>query len=240
MDTAAWRAASGPAIKVLLALIARDNGSRNGQISFSCREASAASGLSVRTCQRCFNELVELGFIRCTQKGGFSRKTSHASLWRYTWQAWPEGKLGPTREFEKWEPNGNTRMQVLHEPDANLSDQLKTHPCADASFATDEIGNTVVSANSASDRFATHTIYQSEPSDDLETEQWKQANPDTRAILGALRHSLIEHIESSETGEQSRLAKCLGIPSGTLSKFKNGGSLPEEWRIPLSEAVMVY
>jgi hypothetical protein len=46
MQTDAWRDLSGNAVKVLLALVSRDNGTRNGAISFSVREAADTANLS--------------------------------------------------------------------------------------------------------------------------------------------------------------------------------------------------
>jgi hypothetical protein len=106
MNTEAWKHLSGNSVKVLLALVIRDNSTRNGAISFSVREAAKEANISEPTASRCLQELQDLGFIRCTQKGGFNRKVSHASLWRYTWQAWPGGRpAAPTRDFEKWRYN---------------------------------------------------------------------------------------------------------------------------------------
>lgn len=240
MDTAAWHAASGNSIKVLLALVRKDNGERNGQLAFSCREAAELTGLSVRTCQRCLIELQDLGFIRCTEKGAFSRKMLHASLWRYTWQAWPEGKMGPTREYETWRPENKSRMQVSHEPDANLSEDVGNTPATDAESSTGPIGKPLVPANSTSDRIATLTSYQVPPSDQPETEQREQANSYDRAELADLWKWTVDHLKRSEPGEQSRLAKAVPIPAATLSKFINGGGLPDKYREPLTDAVVVY
>jgi hypothetical protein len=110
----AWKHLSGNAVKVLLALVARDDGSRNGSISLSVRGAAEAARISINTAQKCLSELQDLGFIRRTEKGAFSRKVSHASLWRYTWAAWPGGSpAAPTRDFEKWKPDEKTRYQKL-------------------------------------------------------------------------------------------------------------------------------
>jgi len=240
MDTAAYRAASGNSIKVLLALVRKDNGERNGRIAFSCREAAKLTGLSVRTCQRCLIELDDLGFIRCTEKGAFSRKMQHASLYRYTWQAWPEGKMGPTRDYETWQPDENSRMQVLHDADANLAEADGNTPSPDAEFATGQDGNPVISANSTSDRIATLNSTRGTRDGEPESGQRKQANSCTAAILDDLRTWTLDHLKRNEVGEQSRLADGLGIPAGTLSKFLNGGNLPAKYREPLTDAVVVY
>ncbi|MFC4295469.1 hypothetical protein ACFO0A_10425 [Novosphingobium tardum] len=234
MDTDAWRAASGNSIKVLLALVRKDNGGRNGNLAFSCREAADLTGLSVRTCHRCLVELQELGFIACTQKGAFSRKVLHASLWRYTWQAWPDGKKGPTREYEKWRPDGNTRLQVLSRPIAVSNTKLETDPATDAEIATDESGKSLVSTDAHSDRIATLTGYQGGPLGGEELEQRKQANPSSAAPCDRLRGLLIDRLAIAEPGEQSRIASAIGSPGGTLSKFLAGRNLPQPYQAPLA------
>ena len=109
--TVAWASLGGNAIKVLLALVRLDDGSKNGQIFFSDRQASLETGLSRNTCIKALRELQEKGFIRIVEKGHFDRKVRHATVWRYTWQAVP-GVCGPTREFEKWRPcDEKTRAQ---------------------------------------------------------------------------------------------------------------------------------
>ena len=135
-NSEAWKHLSGNAVKVLLALVARDDGTRNGSIGFSYREAAQVTGMSARTCWRCLIELQDKGFIVCTDKGGFNRKVLHSSLWRYTWQAWPGGRpAAPTRDFEKWRPDENSRMQILSEPDANFTTDEGEEPAPDANIA---------------------------------------------------------------------------------------------------------
>jgi len=144
----AWRHLSGNAVKVLLALIARDNGTRNGNIGFSCREAGQVTGLSARTCWRCFVELQEKGFIVCTEKGGFSRKVLHSTLWRYTWAAWPGGKpAAPTRDFEKWKPEENSRLKFLSATDEVSAQSMETPDAPDANSSTMDLEKRVVSAD---------------------------------------------------------------------------------------------
>ena len=117
--TDAWRACSGNAIKVLVALVRLDDGTKNGQIFFSDRQAAKETGLSRNTCIRAFAELVEKGFLRAVEKGHFDRKVRHATVWRYTWQAAP-GIGGPTRDFEQWRPvSEKPRAQILTRTGAN-------------------------------------------------------------------------------------------------------------------------
>jgi hypothetical protein len=102
--TVAWAHLGGNAVKVLLALVRIDDGSKNGQIFYSDRQAALDTGLSRNTCIKAFRELVEKGFLCIVEKGHFDRKVRHATVWRYTWQAAP-GICGPTRDFEKWKPD---------------------------------------------------------------------------------------------------------------------------------------
>lgn len=237
MDSAAYHSLSGNAVKVLLALVRVDNGTRNGQIAYSYRRAAEDTGLSGRTCLRCLDELQEKGFIVCTQKGSFSRKVLHASLWRYTWQAWPEGKIGPTRDFEKWKPDGNTRVQVLQSSGAVSNNQLETQGRTGADIAAEETPKPQNSVVSTLDRIAPLTSNQGEPSGTAEIKQRKQANPISGANLTFLRSCLIDHLKVSEPGEQSRLASMIDCPGGTLSKFKNGANLPPEYIESLADTL---
>lgn len=237
MASEAYRSLTGNAVKVLLALVSLDNGQRNGQIAFSTRTAAGKTGLSTRTCLRCLKELEGKGFIACTQKGSFSRKVQHASLWRYTWQAWPEGRMGPTRDYEKWKPDGNSRMQFSRKPDAISSDHMATPPLTGAEIAAVETGNLRKPDVSTSARIATLTLYQGDAAANRETTGWKHASPVDRAKLAELRSALEQHLIVSEVGEQSRIASAIGCPPGTFSKFRSGKNLPQEYRERLRHAL---
>lgn len=118
--TAAWESLSGNAMKVLLALVRIDDGTKNGKIFYSDRQAAIDTGLSRNTCIKSFRELVDKGFLRIVEKGHFDRKVRHATVWRYTWQAAP-GLCGPTRDFDKWKPQEKkTRAQNLKPTGAKI------------------------------------------------------------------------------------------------------------------------
>jgi hypothetical protein len=84
MKTDAWRALSAAARAVYLQIGFRYDGSNNGKISFSVRDAASECGLAKDTASRAFKELVDLGFIEERRHGGLSRKTRIASEWRMT------------------------------------------------------------------------------------------------------------------------------------------------------------
>lgn len=241
----AWRHLSGNAVKVLLALVARDDGTRNGQIGFSCREAADLTLLSPRTAWRCLIELQEKGFIVCTEKGGFSRKISHSTLWRYTWAAWPAGKKGPTRDFENWKPENKPRLQNLSGAVAVSAGNLETPASAVEDFTTDELEIPQVSDVSNLAKTTTLIISQGLPPDGRQLQQRKHADYTSGAVsplfqfndLAELRNCTLAHIEGSGLGTQAHLAQLIGCPPGTFSKFINGRGLPSKYRGPLIEAM---
>jgi Helix-turn-helix domain len=84
MKTDAWRALSTAARAVYIAIGSRYNGSNNGRLACSVREAAIECNLARDTAARAFKELIDLGFIEETRHGSFSRKTNVASEWRLT------------------------------------------------------------------------------------------------------------------------------------------------------------
>lgn len=84
METAAWKALSAAGRAVYLQVGRRYNGSNNGRIAFSIRDAAAECNLAKNTGAKALKELIELGFIEKTRHGGLSRKTRMASEWRLT------------------------------------------------------------------------------------------------------------------------------------------------------------
>lgn len=238
MDCPAWHHLTGNSVKLLMHLVRIDNGKRNGQIAYSSRRAADETGMSEKTCRRCFQELEEKGFIRCTQRGAFSQKVAHASLWRYTWAAWPEGKMGPTRDFEKWRPDGKTRGQFLPETAVNSTEAMETQPVTAANSTAEETGKSQKCDVSTSVNSTAHNSNHREARATAGGGNWKQPAPSSQPELADLRIALIDRLNCAEPGEQSRLALKIGCPGGTLSKFKAGGSLPSAYVEPLRLAVL--
>lgn len=87
LDSPAFAALSGPAVKLLIRIAQRFNGANNGRIGFSLREAEAAIPCSPAYGVKLFRELQDAGFIAAVTKGGFSRKVRHATEWRLTWES---------------------------------------------------------------------------------------------------------------------------------------------------------
>jgi hypothetical protein len=84
LKTSAWLGLSAAARAVYVQIAFRYNGSNNGKIAYSTREAASDCRLNRKTAGRAFKELVEAGFTEETRHGTLSRKTRVASQWRMT------------------------------------------------------------------------------------------------------------------------------------------------------------
>lgn len=102
LDSQAYLSLTPAARAVYIQLRRRFNGSNNGYIGFSVRDAAAEVKIAKDTATRAFKELQEKGFIRCREKGSFNFKKLHASEWILTQEKY-NGQL-PTKDFMRWEP----------------------------------------------------------------------------------------------------------------------------------------
>ena len=236
MNTAAWREASGSAVKVMLAMMLFDNGENNGAIYFSDRVGAEMTGLSRNTVWKALRQLQELGFAYCTERGGFSRKTRHAACYGLTWLAGPRGTdhRAPSHAYERWQPvDGNTRSQNLTATGPVSNDCVETPTLTGADIGPVEMEKPVVSAKVDLSGIGPQTVYQGDRSERLETDQRKQAIP-TSGRVSSLRDLVKIRLLTAEPGEQSRMATAAGIPGGTLSKFIGGRNLPDRYVEPLA------
>lgn len=95
--TAAFLSLSGAALKLLIEIRCRFNGSNNGQLSFAQREARLL-GLGKTTAARAFDELEDKGFLAMTQRGQWYGH--QATLWRLTEKAYRGDP--PTCDWKRW------------------------------------------------------------------------------------------------------------------------------------------
>jgi hypothetical protein len=82
----AWQSLGAMARALYVELSSRYNGTNNGQIIFSVRQAAKALHASKDTAARAFDELQARGFIAVRRKGGFNLKEQkgQATEWRLT------------------------------------------------------------------------------------------------------------------------------------------------------------
>lgn len=111
-ESAAYASLDGTARLLLLELQTLFNGSNNGSIYLSIRDATARLSLSdFRPAERAFEDLQDRGFIILAKDAKFqsgSSGQSKARCWRLTWESWPEcpnrRKRIPTHDYRNYQP----------------------------------------------------------------------------------------------------------------------------------------
>jgi Fic family protein len=107
METEAWRALSAQERAVYLQLYKRFNGSNNGYLALSVRDAAAECNISKDTANKCFAELQAHGFIELVKQGAFAVKDRQASEWRLTHERCDRTGALPSRAFQKWKADAH-------------------------------------------------------------------------------------------------------------------------------------
>ena len=84
MDSAAYRSLSPVARAVHLEVQLRHNGSNNGKIPLSCREAAKLVNVSKDSAAQAFKMLQDRGFLKIGTPSAFNVKTRQATRWILT------------------------------------------------------------------------------------------------------------------------------------------------------------
>jgi hypothetical protein len=114
MDTAAWKSLPATAKVIYVGLIRHYNGSNNGRIGYSVRQAAHDAKVSPDTAWRMFGLLQDRGFIVLMTKGAFSRKERHATEWRLTEYMCDVTGTIPSKEFTRWQLPQNLEHSTSH------------------------------------------------------------------------------------------------------------------------------
>lgn len=128
MKSPAWRSLK-PVDRVLyeeLTLIY--NGSNNGRLALSTRDAAERCNAHRDTVGLSFRRLQAAGFIECATPGGFSRKTRHATEWRLTIHPCNvTGSLAP-KTFMRWRgvTLESSHSTVDHGPETRVARALQS------------------------------------------------------------------------------------------------------------------
>ena len=91
IDSPAWVSLGGSAVKLLMLMARRYNGSNNGQMHLGEREAAEVIGLSRNTVASAFAQLEAAGFIVAVERGHFHVKARIATRWRLTFHSTDNG-----------------------------------------------------------------------------------------------------------------------------------------------------
>jgi hypothetical protein len=102
----AWQSLSPVAVKVYVELASLYNGSNNGRLALSARDAAERVGCSKNTAARAVVELIKKGFIDLCSRGHFDRKTPHAAEYRLTLHRCDHSGERASRRFMRWNSDG--------------------------------------------------------------------------------------------------------------------------------------
>ena len=100
LKTPAWQALGPVARAIYVELAQRYNGSNNGEIALSVRDAAKLVHVAKDTATKAFRELEDKGFVIRVVCGSFNWKLRHATTWELT--AYAMGEIPPSKQFARW------------------------------------------------------------------------------------------------------------------------------------------
>jgi hypothetical protein len=162
LQSAAYRSLSLRARCLLVELKALYNGSNNGELFLSVRDAAARLKTGLHQATAAFRELVDRGFIKPRQRGSFHWKQRHATSWLLT--EYDDDMTGheATKEFMKWQPDdavkNKTRLPERQQSVAGTATDERSAYDSVAGPATDSPGSSYGSVAAAT----TQISYQGE------------------------------------------------------------------------------
>jgi len=208
----AWRDLSGNAIKVMVALMRMDDGTRNGELFFAVRKASEETGLDPKTASKALTELETHGFIAAVERGSFSQKVSKATQWRLTWL--PMTGRGPTNDWQRWQPTETVPCNLLRrekfpKPVGDFPETVKRGP--------DTVGKSPTVKRASPSNCTIATVGKSP------TQVVYHGGSDRQAMVddvqcNELRNAVRQWLDEQKL-RQSYLARLASITESKLSRF---------------------
>ena len=112
LESPAWRSLTPPARCLLVELKALYNGSNNGQLFLSVREAARRVGIGKTLAAKGFRDLLDRGFIQIAKAGAFNTKAASrrgdATAWLLTEFPPGDGMGVGSKDFMRWQPPDST------------------------------------------------------------------------------------------------------------------------------------
>jgi hypothetical protein len=157
----AWRSLSPVARSILIELAAIYNGSNNGRLALSARDAAERVRCSKNTAARAFVELVQKGFADVCSRGHFDRKTPHAAEYRLTMHRCDRTGDRSSKRFMSWRLDQPKSVAGTVRGTASATTGTVTAPtkenCRELSVSRDRKGRLEVISGHTT---GTHIIYQ--------------------------------------------------------------------------------
>lgn len=228
---------------VLMEILSRFNGYNNGQIGCSYREIAEGLGnKNFNRIARAVADCMERGLLDIGHEAVW--KERHSRQYRLTWimSGKPPFTAKATNDYLDW----SEKKAADHvSADAAKSDETSSAApkmSAEALSAVKQAkAQKSVKSVPANLLTTSQRLYNSHPKAGKTGSETPEIVHDPKTgDLADLWKWTRAHLDRSEPGEQSRLSKTVPIPAATLSKFLNGGGLPEKYREPLTDAVLEF
>ncbi len=212
----------------LYVMLERFNGFNNGRICLSIDNLGAALGNQNHAANsRALVELMDRGFLECV--AGANHIKSKAREYRLTFiESGHRGQEKATNEWKLWQApkkNGPEATATREwKPVEATATRRKLGVEATATRATETCG---VGGRFRVEATAAHIISQYEPAPAAALDHGNSFKSPSE-----LRAALNDLIATGET-TATAVALAIGMPAGTMSKFRNGKGLPDSYRGPL-------
>lgn len=234
----------GPRAAVAAIAIARKfDGFNNGRIALSTRDLAQAIGSANHKANiAALRELERTGFIKVT--GRFPKGQRKANEYRLTFISYgPNGEHPATNEYLanlETKKTSAAETEARNTVRASETEARRKHRGSEMEAgATETCGFPVLPPAVKTEA---HILNHPEGLTGCGGNTPLVAPKSSGAVSSGmdeqeLRNFAKAYLAFASPGSQSQLAHDAGIPGGTLSKFLNGRSLPDQYRMPLQLAV---
>lgn len=168
MQTAAWKSLKALERAIYIEIAARyaGDGSNNGTIGYSIREAASTFKVGKSSAARALETLQDRGFIVARKKGAFSLKSRHSTEWRLTEFGCDLTGALPTKEFARWSPENQKPVpsQTLIVPQTGPADTSSGTGRFASPLTVPSAGPRTADSRILGSSVGTHIVYQGEGS----------------------------------------------------------------------------
>lgn len=107
MNTAAWASLTPQDRAVYIEVARLYDGRNNGFIGLGVRAAAERANVNKDTAARCFQRLIDRGFIEQAQAGAFNQNARQATEWRLTHLRCDRTHQQGSKAFARWRPENS-------------------------------------------------------------------------------------------------------------------------------------
>jgi hypothetical protein len=184
MQTEAWKSLKALERSLYIEIAARyaGDGSNNGRIGYSIREAASTFRVGKSSAARALETLQDRGFIVARKKGAFSLKCRHSTEWRLTEFGCDLTGALPTKEFARWSPQNQKPVPpgTVTVPMAGTPDTCSGTGHSRRPPTVSAVGPPKTTAKVLGTLGGTHIVYQGMDQPSVQDEQQRNAVREAR------------------------------------------------------------